>query len=306
MMARLLMLVRREFWEHRSLVVAPIVVAGLIFLGVLLAMVTAGIQTGFGAEGVVAGLNMTPSGGTSTGLNTLLLMPLGLMNVVLFFTVFFYCLDALYAERKDRSVLFWRSLPVTDTETVISKFATAAVAAPLLVFAIVALLQIAIIVALAVFVVMGGGSAWKLIWEPLSLTRVFGFEFYTLFASSLLTLPFIGWFLACSAAVKKAPFLWAVLPFLLIPLLEQLIFRTQYFVDIVYGHFPRAYSASFRVDADLFKDESAVLSSGIDPTAFVDIGGLLSSPNTWAGLVVAVGFGALAVYMRRTRTEADA
>lgn len=304
-MGRMLMLVRREFWEHRSLVVAPAVVAGLIFLGALIPLVIGLASAEVGASGMVAALNIVPSQGTATGINGLLLAPVGLINLVLFFTVFFYCLDALYSERKDRSVLFWRSLPITDVETVVSKFATAAIAAPLVFFAVLALLQVLFLIVATMVIWAGSGDAGKLIWGPLSLTQVFGFSAYTLFASSLLTLPFIGWFIACSSLVKKAPFLWAVLPFLLIPLLEQLIFSSRHFANIVFGHFPRAYSASFRFDPEALPSEDDPF-RGIDPTEFIDMMGLLTSVNTWAGVAVAVGFGALAVYMRRYRTEADA
>src|SRR5688500_3753928 len=34
---------------------------------------------------------------------------------------FFYGLDALHGERRDRSILFWKSLPVSDRTPVLSK-----------------------------------------------------------------------------------------------------------------------------------------------------------------------------------------
>ncbi|MEM8982062.1 MAG: ABC-2 transporter permease [Pseudomonadota bacterium] len=304
MIARFPMLVRREFWEHRSLIVAPLVVAGLILLGALIPLVFGLAQEGLGAKGMVAWLNFVPSGGTSTGINGLLLAPFGFMNLVLFFTVFFYCLDALYAERKDRSVLFWRSLPVTDTETVIAKFLTASVAAPIVVFVVLSVLQVAFLIVATLVVWMGDGDAGRLIWAPLQIGQVITLSAYLLFAGSVLLLPFVGWFLLCSAFVRKTPFLWAVLPFVLIPLLEGLIFRSQHFIEIVYGHFPRAYASSITVDTDMLPNEDEPF-RGIDLTGLIDFGGLLSSVSTWGGIVVAVAFGAAAVYVRRYRTEAD-
>ncbi|MEM1263201.1 MAG: ABC-2 transporter permease [Pseudomonadota bacterium] len=304
MTARYLMLVRREFWEHRALIVAPLVVAGLVFLGALIPLVFGLVQEGLGAKGMVAWLNFVPSAGTATGINGLLLAPFGFMNLVLFFTVFFYCLDALYAERKDRSVLFWRSLPVTDSETVISKFLTASIAAPLAVFVILCVLQVAFLLVATFVIWFGDGDAGRLIWEPLRVGQVVTFSAYLLFAGSVLLLPFVGWFLLCSAFVRKAPFLWAVLPFVLIPLLEGLIFRSRHFVEIVYGHFPRAYASSITVDADMLPNEDEPFRS-IDLTGLIDFGGLLSSVSTWGGIVVAVAFAAGAVYIRRYRTEAD-
>ena len=305
MMGRLLMLVRREFWEHRALVVAPVVVAVLMFLSVLISLVTAGVTQGLGADGVTAALNVTPRGGTAVGLALGLLGPVGFLFVVMFFTVFFYCLDALYAERKDRSVLFWRSLPVTDTETVASKFATAAVAAPIVTFAVAAFWQLATLVAATVFIWIGGGDAGKLIWAPLPLGQVLSVSLYALLAASLLNLPLIGWFLFCSAFVKKSPFLWAVLPFALIPMLELLVFRSRHFLDLLAGHFGRAYSSLFNFD-DADVPENVASLREVDIMSVIDIVGLITAPSTWIGFLVAAAFGAGAVYMRRTRTEADA
>src|SRR5206468_10746510 len=48
----------------------------------------------------------------------------------------FYCLDALYGERRDRSILFWKSLPVSDVMAVLSKLAIPIVILPLLSFAV--------------------------------------------------------------------------------------------------------------------------------------------------------------------------
>ena len=304
-MGRMLMLVRREFWEHRSLVVAPSVVAGLMLLGVLISLVTAGVTQGLGAKGVTAALNMTPSSGTGMGLTIALIGQVGFLFFVLFFTVFFYCLDALYAERKDRSVLFWRSLPVTDTETVLSKFATAAIAAPLMTFIVAAVLQLATLISATVFVAVGGGDAGRLIWEPLSLSDVFGVSLYSLLAASLVNLPLIGWFLFCSAFVRKAPFLWAVLPFALIPMLELLIFRSGHFWSMLTNHFGSAYSSLFDIDEELLPDEGNPFKE-IDFMSVIDVVGLLTSLSTWIGVAIAIGFGVGAVYMRRTRTEADA
>ena len=68
-------------------------------------------------------------------------MPYDIAAMMIMFTVFivgiFYCLDALHGERRDRSILFWKSLPVSDLTTVLSKVFVPLVILPVLTFAII-------------------------------------------------------------------------------------------------------------------------------------------------------------------------
>ena len=246
MIQRFIILLRREIWEHRALIVTPAVIGGLIVLSIAIFFVTAGVIKGVGFEGLVEGITATGEHGQATGFGVLITAPVVLLNIGLFFVVFFYCLDALYAERKDRSILFWRSLPVTDTETVLSKLAIAAIVAPLLTFVVLVFTQFAILVISSIFVWMGGGSAWELVWQQVPIAKTWTLGLFTLLAAGLWSLPFVAWFLFCSAFVRKSPFLWAVIPFALIPLLERLAFRTDHFARIVYGHIGDFYEVSFR------------------------------------------------------------
>ncbi len=306
MIARLVMLCRREVWEHRALVIGPAVAAGLLVLVVLLGYVSASLFKGIGAENIVWGLQV---GGehSATTFGVIAGAPALLLAMVLFFLVFFYTLDALYAERKDRSVLFWRSLPITDTETVISKLVTALVVAPLIAFVIALITQAVILMISTVFVWIGGGDASEIIWSQLPLAGVMSFSVTRFVGFSLWTLPFAAWFLFCSAFVKKSPFLWAVLPFALVPLLERLAFQTSVFAKIVWGHISEFWIYMFNVNlAGFIQDELDVDVDQI-PEVVRDIAPdtLLTSPRIWGGLVVAAGLTALAIYVRRYRTEAE-
>src|SRR4029077_929947 len=101
----------REVWENRSLYVAPLIVAVVVVLGFLVS--TVGL-----AERRQAVLLLGPEKARA-GIE----MPYDVAAMVLIFTAFivgvFYCLDALYGERRDRSILFWKSLPVSDLTTVL-------------------------------------------------------------------------------------------------------------------------------------------------------------------------------------------
>src|SRR5690606_7712994 len=92
----------------------------------------------------------------------------GLLHTVLFFVLFFYLLGALYDDRRDRSVLFWKSLPISDTATVASKVITAMLVAPLLTFVGVIVLQLAVLVIVSVYVMAYGINPLTVIWGPAS------------------------------------------------------------------------------------------------------------------------------------------
>jgi len=112
----LAMLVRRELWEHRALWIAPLIVAALMVVSAFVASVkfrlTHADMHDEGSEGMT--MFSVMQGAVS--------MPLSLVTLIV---LSFYLLDCLYAERKDRSILFWKSLPVSDNLTVLSKLLVA-------------------------------------------------------------------------------------------------------------------------------------------------------------------------------------
>src|SRR3954464_10577776 len=121
----MVMLIRREFWEHRMLVIAPLALC-VIYL-VLCALAGTGVSTNLRSFG--------PETPTATGflivMHTVFTILLYLLMAVV---AFFYLCDCLYSERKDRSILFWKSLPVSDTMTVLSKLLVALICIPAVVY----------------------------------------------------------------------------------------------------------------------------------------------------------------------------
>lgn len=305
-MERRLVFLRRELWEHRALVVTPLVIGALVVLGFLVLLV-AGVARGIGFEPLVSGIVATGEAGRLSGVSAVIALPLPFFQIGLAFVVFFYCLDALYAERKDRSILFWRSLPVTDTETVLSKLATAALVAPLITFGFIVAVHLALLALATVAVWIGSGSAWDLVWRPVPLFSVWLVLFYGMLAYSLWLLPFLGWFLLCSAFARKAVFLVAVLPFVVVPLLEQLLLGSSHFARLVLGR-PGTLPAFDMPGLEGGFDFSERARQGdllgrVDLVEAIDLGGFLSSPGLWGGLAVAALFTAGAVYLRRYRDD---
>src|SRR2546423_13396600 len=126
--------VRRELWENRSIYVAPLIVAAVVLFGFLVS--TIGMPER--RQGV---LLLDPAHQRAA-----IGMPYDVAAMMLIFTAFivgvFYCLDALHGERRDRSILFWKSLPVSDLTSVLSKITIPLVILPLIAFALVVCVQL--------------------------------------------------------------------------------------------------------------------------------------------------------------------
>lgn len=304
MIGNQLALIRREFWEHRSLYVVPAAL-GLIFV---VATVMGQVSiSGFGAHVDMALLGATNIGINERGAGISLLMAVfaSLFVVAMWILIVFYSLDSLYAERKDKSILFWRSMPVTDAETVISKLLTAMVVIPVVTLAFIALTQLLVLFAVSIWVGMRGANAWHLIWSAVPLIDNWSATLILVLAITLWLAPFIGWFLLVSAYTKRSPLLMAVLPTILLPMFEKIFFGTHMLGNAIFGRtsgIPIFNVTDIRqlANDDWFK-EAAV--DGISLVSFLDVGKFLSSPALWVGLVVCALFTTAAIYVRRFRDE---
>lgn len=222
------LLLRREFWEHKGGFLWAPLVAGAISL--LLTIMAIGIgevaarkalDSGeFDGEVMINGLDLgqlTSKLGPeelrdlSQGIDIALYMASAWPLIVLGFVVFFYCLGALYDERKDRSVLFWKSLPVSDRDTVLSKAASALVVAPVLAIAAALATMVGFLVVLSVVVLIHGGNPYALLWGPGNPLDIVASYAVTIPVYALWALPTVGWLLLCSAWSRSKPFLWAVM-----------------------------------------------------------------------------------------------
>lgn len=297
-------LMLRELWEHRSIYVTPLAVALVMTLLVLTGYVFASGFHGAVDIGIIAGQNMMGDAERRAALmafligNTVVfLLASGILTV-------FYCLDALYAERKDKSILFWRSLPVTDAETVISKLLTAAIVIPLVTFGVIIVAHLVNLVLTSIFVSMQGGQAGFLIWKSAPLFDVWAAILVIMIALPIWFSPFIGWFLFVSAWTKRSPLLTAFLPLVIVPMLEYFIIRTHFIGAAIENRFSELPLFS-GIDPEVFFDEKAFAarSDAVSLLAFIDIGKFLTSPAMWAGLIVCGLFATAAIYVRRYRDE---
>jgi ABC-2 type transport system permease protein len=273
----------RELWENRSIYAAPLIVAVVVLFGFLVSTI------GMPARRQSVLLLDPAHQRAAIG------MPYDAAAMILIFTAFivgvFYCLDALHSERRDRSILFWKSLPVSDFTTVLSKAAIPIVILPLIMFALIVLLQFLMLLWSSAVLLSSGlaGTTW---------TRFNLFEqslilLYSLIVIALWHAPIYGWALMISGWARRATFLWAVLPLFAISILEKLAFDTSHFVSMLKDRVFGAGDTAFA-----FQPHRGVV---IDSLVQLTPGRYLTTPGLWIGLAFAAAFVAIAVRQRRYR-----
>jgi ABC-2 type transport system permease protein len=299
-------LIKRELWEHRAIYVTPLVIALIVSIMAITgqAVISAFDQAVdiaiLGATNLRAGERAAAITVLMTGVSSLLVMAMWVLTV-------FYSLDALYAERKDRSILFWRSLPCTDSETVVSKLLTAGVVIPLVTFAVIVLTHVIVLGLTSLWLAIQGANAWHLIWRAAPLASNWTATLVFLLALPLWLSPFIGWFLFVSAFTRRSPLLVAFLPIVILPMLEKSLVGTSLFLD---AFFIRTASLPlFRglSTGEIFTYQGDDWSFGDQVPAgllsLLDLSRFFGSPSLWLGLIVCGLFTTAAIYVRRYRDD---
>jgi ABC-2 type transport system permease protein len=203
----------------------------------------------------------------------------------------FYCLDALYGERRERSILFWKSLPVSDRTTVFSKAFIPMVILPLVTFVTVFVTQFVMMLISTAALAPSGLAATT--WANFNLFHQSLILLYGLVAIALWHAPIYGWALLVSGVTRRATFLWAVLPPLAIGIFEKITFNTSHFASLMMNRL-----LGFASEAFDFQPQRHV---AIDSILQLTPGKYLSSPGLWIGLLFAVAFVAATVRLRRYR-----
>jgi ABC-2 type transport system permease protein len=288
--------VRRELWENRSLYFAPLIAAGVVLFGYTISTVdlTDRMRTAALLEPAKQ--------------HAVISMPYSVAAILIMLTTIvvavFYCLDALHSERRDRSILFWKSLPVSDLTTVLSKASIPLVILPLLAFAIIVATQFIMLLLSSAVLLANDVSAtmqwthWPVFHESLVLL-------YGLITTALWFAPIYGWLLLVSGWAQRATFLWAVLPPVGVGVFEKLAFDTTYFLSMLKFRLTGGYAQAFVVKAHEAASAGATGAPHARqmhlPDAIPDPMNFLSSPGLWLGLAAAAALIAAAIWMRRYR-----
>jgi ABC-2 type transport system permease protein len=274
----LLWSVRRELWENRSIYIAPLAVAVVVLFGFLIATIGRAMSMQDPARRAAV----------LTEPNTFAEL---LIMGTAFIVGLFYSLEALHGERRDRSILFWKSLPVSDLTTVLSKASIPLVVLPLLSFALTVATQW-IMLLLSSAVMLGSGLSVAPLWTHMPLFQMWLLLFYHLLTVHVLWYaPIYGWLLLVSAWARRAAFLWAALPWAAIGIVEKLAFNTSHFAQwMCYRISDSAAGGSFTAD-----------NVSMDPLMHLTPGKFLSTPGLWIGLAFFAACIAAAVRLRRSQ-----
>jgi ABC-2 type transport system permease protein len=267
--------VRRELWENRSIYVAPLAASGVYLFGFLISLIRLPQK--------MRALSAVDPAHQRAAVTMPYEFAAGLIMVTTLIVAVFYCLEALHGERRDRSILFWKSLPVSDLTTVLSKAIIPIVVLQLVAFAVTFATQW-IMLLLSSAVLLGSGLNVANLWTQVSL-----FQMSLMLLGHLLILhglwyaPVYAWLLLVSAWARRAAFLWAVLPWLVIFAVEKVAFNTSHFAAMLGHHFVGGGQA---------------VEPGMSPIIGVQLSSL-SGPGFWIGLAFAAIFLAGAVRLRR-------
>jgi ABC-2 type transport system permease protein len=285
-------LVRREFWENRAIWIVPAAIGAALLLGALFGHVEIPELTTPDQSRVVGGTVLFAFG-------------------VAFFVVMgiyssWYLLDCLYADRKDRSILFWKSLPVSDTETVLAKLFTGLIAIPLVYFiaADVSTLLMAFIVSVRMHSTFGSA-----LWQPDVWLQLQALWLYLIVTTAIWYLPVAGWLLVVSAWARRAVMLWSVLPPLALVVLERWFFGTHVVGKVLAERLVGYVSVAFQDMSQPGRLATTVVGGGAITTPqsvwrIIDPAGFVSAPETWIGVVAGILLIAGAIQLRLRRGEA--
>ncbi len=310
-MNQLSILVKREFWEHRNtFVVLPAVISAffiLVMVSLFLASDIGGISAHISIDGdngseewrldaedasISDGIGFLFSGLPNMSTEERELQMYKIYHslslpffIVLTFVVFFYLIGSLYEDRKDRSILFWKSLPVSDTHTVLAKLATALVAVPAVYLVFSGVVQLSLLLVASIAALGHDTPIFEMLWAPSNLVGRWFVDIAYLLLQGVWGLPFYGWVMLVSAFAKSVPLAWCIGIPIGVSVVERLFTQGSGMTTwLVHHATPTPYSAD------------RVLSLS-------DITRHLVNLDTLIGVVVGAAFITAAIWMRGKADE---
>ncbi|MEX0916420.1 MAG: hypothetical protein WD397_00200 [Wenzhouxiangellaceae bacterium] len=316
MFSRLWILVRREIWESPfAFKWTPLIIAGFILLITALVLIIGARvdnELVFTIDGIRMYAQMDDAQQRLMAAGAMFSAG-SLFHQVMFLVVIFYLAGSLYDDRRDRSILFWKSLPVSDRMTVASKILTAMVAAPIMYLAGIALVQLVLVLIASGYGLMADINIFTEVWAPANLPRVWAVTLVGSLVQALWLLPIYAWLMFCSSWAPRLPILIAVL------------------VPVVIGMFQHFWSffSNFRLpEVNLLLLILERIGRGVMPASieweqivtesrgqpnfmpsedmlmsFRSIGNVLASWEMWIGVAIGLALLAASVWFRRRATD---
>lgn len=315
-------LVKREFWEHRgSFFWTPLVIAcvmlALNLMGIISGEVFLRGHSNMLVDGTDLGnlgahLNAAQLREVGTGLDVSMLSVTVVLSAIMAIVVFFYCLGSLYDDRRDRSILFWKSLPVSDRDTVLSKLVSATIVVPAITVVTGIISGLLMLVMIAVTATFHGADLWTMLWTAPHPIRLVMHLLAIIPVNLVWALPTVGWLMLCSAWARSKPFLWA----LAVPLGAGIVVSWFSLMDLVgfdhAGWFWRHIVVRMLLSVfpgTWLADDPALLAHGKDASDLYNVlslghmYGQLARPDFWIGAIAGLLMIVLAIYLRRHRDE---
>ncbi len=313
-------LLKREFWENRgAFLTLPLGIGGfIVFITVLLVIFATTTVAKIDGEKfilskAVAEIQQLDPAQLGQIWNLNLFGSAAVFHMVLLFVIFFYMLGALYDDRRDRSILFWKSLPISDLKTVLSKLVAGSLVAPALWVAAIALTHLALMLIISVLFWSGDVPLYRYLWGPADPLEMWAFLLAAYVVQAFWMLPIWSWALLASAFARSKPFLWAVAPPVLIAILQGWFNLTKYFrIDFSIGQvvlnrlIGGAVPTSIRIDDDGVSVGTVTFTDHDVTETPISWSGILerfATADMWWGILFGVVCIALAIYIRRRRDE---
>jgi ABC-2 type transport system permease protein len=282
-------LIRREFWENRAIWMIPAVFGGLLILAALFGQVSipkltspAEMREAAAAYQVVVG---------------------AMFFVVMSVYATWYLLDCLYTDRKDRSILFWKSLPISDARTVLIKLLVGMLVIPLVYFAAA---DVTALLAAFILSIRARASLGSALWQPQAWWQIQVLWVYSMVVTAIWYLPIAGWLMLVSAWAKRAVMLWAVLPPLVLYILERAFFGTHMLGHLLNRRLLGLVPVAFNGDKHMWTEGSGVVDNGGVPISvwhLINPSGFFTSAETWIGAAVGAILIVGAIQLRMRRSE---
>jgi ABC-2 type transport system permease protein len=282
-------LIRREFWEHRALWIAPLSVAALLLIGAIIGKVSFDSSLAALPEQrrALFGVYMT-----------LAAIP---QFITLLLTTTIYAGDCLYTERKDRSILFWKSMPVSDRLTVLAKVLVVMVIVPLGIYLVSAATTL---LSSGIYLV----RAWQdhtgdTYWDAATWLRIQGISLVAVVAGVLWYAPLTAFLMLVSAWARRSVWLWVLLPPVVLMMMERIALGTNHVMNALWYRLWSVFTYTPPVDPGVggaAQQQSRTLNllfANVDPfPVFANI-------DLWLGLGVAVLLIVATIRIRQYRDD---
>jgi len=289
-------LMLREYWENRrAIFTTPLVITALSIVIIIISMGIMGRSIHINGEAftlqeVIANMSNKDAQGLKENIDHLLLASSAPIMIGVWFCMVFTALGSLYDERKDNSILFWKSMPVSDLQTVLSKLLTVTLVIPFVAVGFAFIFQIFLLIAGSLSTIGTDYSAWDMLWSATNLPAMVLNEVIYIIIYSLWALPVFAWFMFASVVAKRSPLLVASIPVALFALFEGLFFHTRYLLGFISNHLSGGHILGATFDDDF---------NHFDPRSSLEILASAGQPAFWVGLGVAAVLLYITVQLRK-------